>query len=208
MKKHISLLAVLIASLAIFAEAPNLTIGLRGCMGMNFFDFDCGDWSGDTKLAAGFGGNAFVSVSLPFVENLSLQPEIGIHYHAIKIDRKTADRDFNFTMLEIPVMVTYSFHLNELLFLQPELGPRISVLLGKINGDDEYSIKYPFNLGFEAGLTFGVKTGPGHILINTRFVRDFTKITVDNTLKHTANGDLLGSVQCTNISVGYQMQLF
>ena len=44
--------------------------------------------------------------------------------------------------------------------------------------------------------------------MNTRFVRDFTKITVDDTLKHTANGDTIGSVQSVNISLGYQMQLF
>ncbi|MBQ3671165.1 MAG: PorT family protein [Treponema sp.] len=208
MKKRISFALIFFAAASLFAVDLDLTIGLRAGMDINFFDFDCGDWSGDSKIASGFGGNAFVQISVPGVENLAIQPELGIRYHNIKIDRSYVDRDFNFTTLDIPVMVTYAFHLNELFFLQPEVGPRFSFVLGKISGDDDYTVKYPFNFGFEAGLTFGVKTGPGHILVNTRFVRDFTKITVDDTLKHTANGDTIGSVQSVNISLGYQMQLF
>ena len=208
MKKRVFFAAIFCAAARLLALDVDFAIGARAGMDVNLFDFGCGDWTGDSKLASGFGGNVFVNIALSSAQGFSVQPEVGIHYHNIKIDRTTSDRDFNFTTLEVPVLAAYTFHLNEIFILQPEAGPRLSFLLGKIGGDDEYDVKTPLTFGVEAGLTFGVKTGPGHILVCARYGRDFTRIAVDRTLRHTKNGDKIGAAQSFGISLGYRMQLF
>lgn len=187
-----------------------------------------------TKLMMGFGANVYANIGLPFLKGLGVQPEVGFHYHNVGFEPEHgSDWEFNYMTLDIPVMVTYKLDITDMFFIQPELGPRFSFTLGKFKTDkdekigpsdfrikafdSEFDLSSPFNIGIEAGVTFGINVGPGSIVINARYVRDFTKTKVETNALYDLNDEGkpvykshdfdIGSTQSVNISVGYQIRI-
>ncbi|MBR0031789.1 MAG: outer membrane beta-barrel protein [Treponema sp.] len=235
MKKIIATIATLFAATSLFAaELPsvikdrNLTVGGRIGLGLNFFDFKCGgDVGEDIKLMPGFGLNAFANMpistlaTLPEVlEPLGVQVELGLHVHNISSsDKDDETSKAHYFTLDIPILATYKLDVNDMISVQPLLGPKFSFTLGKVYNDgyflDGFGLKSPFNFGIEVGATaFLNLVGPGQIVVDIRYNRDFTKMTGDGdfNLKHDGTSykledPVLGSGQSIDISVGYQMKL-
>ncbi|MBR0031820.1 MAG: PorT family protein [Treponema sp.] len=142
------------------------------------------------------------------------------------------DMKGHYMTLDIPVLVTYKIGLGDMFFIRPEVGPKFSFTLGKFTvednklktkatalgqsvseteniKDDDYDVKSAFNFGFEAGVCFGINLGPGAILIDVRYTRDFTKMTVEDfEFIDTKIGDFdFGSGQSINVSAGYSIKV-
>ena len=232
MKKIIATIATLFAATSLLtAELPSviqerdLTVGGRIGLGLNFFDFNCGgDVGEDIKLMPGFGLNAFANMpistlaTLPeYLEPLGVQVELGLHVHNIATnDKKDEDAKGHYFTLDIPILATYKLDVNDMISVTPLLGPKFSFTLGKVYNDgyllDDFALKSPFNFGIEVGATAAINIiGPGQILVDIRYNRDFTKMTGDGEFKdaskNTFDDPVLGSGQSIDISVGYQMKL-
>lgn len=228
MKKLITIAAALFASASLFAFDLDLKLGARLSDDINIYDLKCGDMDDgvDTlKPMMGFGLNVYGNIAMPFLKGLGVQPEIGFHYHnAGYVPEKGDDVEFHYMTLDIPVMVTYRIDVSDMFFIQPEIGPRFSFTLGKFvadnpSGGEDLDPKSPFNFGFEVGTGFGINVGPGSIMIDVRYVRDFTKTQVEIDVPDVAASlregkEVLtskdfdfGSTQSINISVGYQIRI-
>lgn len=173
----------------------------------------------------GFGINLFAGVPLPFVEGLGAKVELAYHLHGIRFKPSEGD-DFvaTYNTLDIPLLATYKYEINDMFYVQPELGPKFSFTLGNVKAsdgikyvDDEFEVTGAFNFGIIVGATVGIRGfGPGTILANIRYNRDFTKIHAETTMSNGLKGDdrwskkdngNLGSGQSFDISVGYQMKV-
>lgn len=248
MKKVIATVAALFASASLFAFdfsslLDEMDVGARLSFDLNIFDFNCGDmdnlfeqqykvsqaYGGSVTeknsvdaLSAnpGFGINLFAGVPLPFVEGLGAKVELAYHLHGIRFKPSDGD-DFTgmYGTLDIPLLATYKYEINDMFYVQPELGPKFSFTLGNIKVNDgikymdgDFEVSGAFNFGIIVGATVGIRGfGPGTILANLRYNRDFTKIHADATLscgkfEESDNGNV-GSGQSFDISVGYQMKL-
>ena len=132
----------------------------------------------------------------------------------------------HYMTFDIPILVTYKIGIGEMFFIRPEVGPKFSFTLGKfttedcdykykltskrgtvladapekVKGDD-YELKSAFNFGFEAGVCFGINLGPGAVLIDLRYTRDFTKMEFDDS------DFAIGSSQSINVSAGYSIKI-
>ena len=196
------------AAIFIFAASSifsiDLSVGGRGALALNVYDFKCGDDDeSDLKLSAGYGLGAYANIGLPFLDGLGVQPEFVFAYHNIKKEKSNKDYDYHYMMLNIPVMATYRIPFTEMFFIQPAIGPRFSFVLGDVGGDSEFSLKSPFNFGIAAGAAFGINFTAGTVLLDLRYNRDFTKMIVDNSAETE-----LGSAQFIEIGLSYQVKLF
>ena len=209
MKKIIAVAAALFISAASFAL--DITAGGRANFGLNIYDFKCGDMDDavdNLKPMPGFGITGIVNIGIPVVEGLGVQPEVGFHFHGMGFVPKYGDDlEGHYMTLDIPVLVTYKYDINDKFFIQPEIGPKFSFTLGKIYqdkpDDDDADLKTPFNFGIAVGATFGINgIGPGSILVNLRYNRDFTKHTIDDD-----DDSKFGSGQTIDVGIGYQIKV-
>ena len=212
MKKLIAAAAALLISGFAFAQGLTVEAGPRIGDELNIFDFkngDLDDFVDSLAVHPGFSLSAFANIGLPFVEGLGVQPEVSFHIHEIGFKPEYGDEDdtkwFYFS-LDIPVLVTYKINVNEHFFIRPEVGPRFSFVLGKIYDKDwdkiDTDLKTPFNFGLTAGVCFGINVGPGAIVIDARYNRDFTKVIYDNNAETE-----IGSAQSIELSVGYAFKI-
>ncbi|MBQ3671653.1 MAG: PorT family protein [Treponema sp.] len=212
MKKIIAAAAALLISGFAFAQGLTLEVGPRAGDELNIFDFKNGDgddYVDELAVHSGFSISAFANIGLPFVDGLGIQPEVGFHVHEVGYKPKYGDEDDTksfYLSLDIPVLVTYKINVTERFFIRPEVGPKVSFVLGKIYDKDwdkiDTDLKTPFNFGLTAGVCFGINVGPGAIVIDARYNRDFTKIILDNNAETE-----IGSAQSIELSVGYAFKI-
>ena len=200
MKKILAMAAAF--AMAVSSFAVDLTVGGRAGLDLNFFAWDEDDF--DTKVAPGFNINALVNIGI--TDELGIQPEIGFAHRPVKGEWSesgySGDIEAAANVLEIPVLVTYKIGINDMFFIQPELGPKLSFTLGKLTSDDgDTEVKSPVNFGIAVGVGCGINLGPGALLIDARYNRDFTKI------KDKDDEENIGSFQSVDLSVGYQIKL-
>ena len=176
MKKIIAAAAALLISGFAFAQDLTVEAGPRIGDELNIFDFKNGDFD-------------------DFVDSLAVHPEYGDEDNT---------KCFYFS-LDIPVLVTYKINVNEHFFIRPEVGPRFSFVLGKLYDKDwdkyDNDLKSPFGFGLTAGVCFGINVGPGAIVIDARYNRNFTKFVYDDTDFE------IGSPQSIELSVGYAFKI-
>ena len=221
MKKIITALATLFTTASLLtAELPealqerDLDVGGRIGLGFNFFDFKCGDLDTDIKLMPGFGLNAFANMPISTLaelpealEPLGVQVELGLQVHNIATaDYDDEDAKAHYFTLDIPILATYKLDVTDMISVQPLFGPKFSFTLGKIYNDgyflNDVKIKSPFNFGIALGAMVGINIiGPGEILVDLRYNRDFTKMKDDDRDRS------IGSGQSIDLSVGYRMKL-
>lgn len=220
MKKIIAAAAAFVLAGFAFAQSFSIDVGVKVEDELNIFDFKNGDFDDGVDYLLpypGFGIDAFASIGLP-IEGLAIQPEVGFHIHQTGYEPKNGDSDdtrMHYMTLDIPVLVTYKININDIFFIRPEVGPRFSFVLGKLYDKDwdeiNMDVNRPFNVGIAAGVSFGFNVGPGAIIIDLRYNRDFTKIECEREFnilgeKWTVDWDI-GSAQSIQIGVGYAFKI-
>ena len=199
MKKVFISLMLLFASTLVFAF--EFSLGARAGVDLNIYEFRESDFNADMKMAAGVGINGFANFSLP-IKGLYIQPEVGFHYHNATAQFNDRDVDFHFMTIDLPVLVYYKFDLNKRFFIMPGIGPKPSFTIGKIDGDWDFDLLSPFNMGLEIDAVFGINAGSGAVLISVRFSNDFSLMRVDND-----DETKIGSDRSLNVSAGYQFKI-
>lgn len=206
MKKLIAAAAVAL-TLASATFAEGITVGLRGIFGLGLgTDLEGDGLDLDVGKSVNAGGALFGKFLIPAVKGLGVQPELGITYNQIGV--KNDDFDLNATAsyvaLDIPVLVTYDFNINDNFAITPEFGPKLSVPFGKLSyggdmdslDDSDLDTKVLFSLVFGAAVSY--KVGPGAIVGDIRYDLGLTKLTIDTE----GDGDF-GTPRALLFSVGY-----
>ncbi|MBQ4379198.1 MAG: PorT family protein [Treponema sp.] len=189
-----------------------------------------------SKSSPGAGVDFFANIGLPFVKGLGVQPELGIHWHRVNFDfnidgsysytypngekenkseayNYSHEESFDYMTLDIPILVTYTILFGKKFFVRPEVGPKISLIMGNLfygdYGDyDDYEVKSPFQFGIEAGACLGYAINDViSLLIDVRYNRNFTKLEVEYESGRYSSTTTLGSEQSVIFSVGLQINL-
>lgn len=199
MKKLVAFAAGIMLSAVAFAEG--ITVGGRGLLGANIGTTCEGDFENDSlELMSPIGITAFVKIPLPVLDGkLAVQPELGLSRTAIGYKYEETvppveteyyyesgytisySGNASYWSLDIPVLVTYDFNINDKLTISPELGPKISIPLGDLDmdiGDGSIDSHILFGIDFGAGLSY--KVGPGAIYGDLRYDLGLTKLKVED----------------------------
>ena len=182
MKKIIAMVAA--AFVAASAFAYDISLGGRINTNISLFDFSQGDSDYfedyDIFPACGFGAVALVNVSdlTDAVPGLGVQIEFGFANETIAYKDKDEDAQSvggSVFSLQIPILVTYKYDINDKFYVQGELGPRLSFLT---NGASyAYKLDGPFQFGIAVGGVVGVNiTDRTAVTFGARYNRDFTKV--------------------------------
>lgn len=148
--KKLILLLVVIGFTTAGAFAQGVSGGIKA--GLNLADqkISGGGISIDTKMKVGFHFGAYATIM--FSDKLGIQPEALYSTQGSKVEFDGADGDFNFSYLNVPVLLRYN--INDLVHLHA--GPQFGFLLkaeADSDGDTE-DIKDSFK-GSDLGLAFG-----------------------------------------------------
>lgn len=206
MKKILGILVAVAMSTMAFAQ----TVGARGGVAINNYVLDekmsaVEDYQKSTNT---FTAAVYADFDISAVDGLFIQPEIGFTQHSLKfVIPAMGSLEFLTKTIDLPVLVGYKYNITDSLFVKGLFGPKVSFNIGKMqqkedgeaNGEDD--IDNIFNFGIAAGIELGYKVGPGAVIIDARYNRDFTTLALvsgDSTTK-------MGKYQSFDISVGYQM---
>ena len=212
MKKIIAMVAA--AFVAASAFAYDISLGGRINTSIDLFDPSTGDIyesnsifdDGEVYPAIGFGAVALVNVSdlTDAVPGLGVQLEFGFFNNntCVKRPGKNGADDIykreSQISLQIPILVTYKYDINDKFYVQGELGPRLSFYTNGKAGDKDGEIDNPFQFGIAVGGVVGVNiTDRTAVTFGARYNRDFTKITLDQNGKTD-----LGSAQFIDLNAG------
>lgn len=187
MKKLIAVAAVAL-TLASATFAEGITVGLRGIIGTPVgTSIETDDTDLDLGESIIGGGALFGKFLIPAVKALGIQPEIGITYNKIGVEYDygvgTSNSTVSYTSLDIPVLVTYDFNINDNFAITPEFGPKVAFPLGKLeyggdaDGDADVDSNVLFSLVF--GVAASYKVGPGAIVGDIRYDLGLTKLAQD-----------------------------
>lgn len=155
------------------------------------------DVSHPLVVGGGFGVYGHIGF-LNFANNLSLGAtlEFGLNFHNGKsykiIDDRITDDGMKSKItyyahsIDIPLMITLKVPVAETVKLDFGLGPNFSIPFGagSSSGDERYpfkdafdEVKYDLNIGLVFDADVGFKVGPGYVLVDLRYLLDFTPIT-------------------------------
>lgn len=205
MKKILGILVAVAMSTMAFAQ----TVGARGGVAINNPILDGGVMEAyeDYLVTSNtFTAAVYADFDIPAVDGLFIQPEIGFTNHVVKLSVMGNSITTSGNTIDLPVLVGYKYDITDSLFVKGLLGPRVALNIGKIKtaslgGESEDEYDNLFNFGIAAGIELGYKVGPGAAIIDARYNRDFTMITV----KDSGTTYKYGTYQSFDISVGYQM---
>lgn len=155
----------------------------------------------DQKLLAGGGAGIFATISLPDLENLSIQPEINLMFNnGFKYSEKdstyirgtgimtksSSENTVSYTSLEIPILAVYTFKIDDF-DINPLAGPNFSFPVGKakyatdISDDATGDVDSHFILGilFGADAVWNIDNNNG-VVGGLRYLIDLTRFSSDD----------------------------
>ncbi len=185
MKKIVTAVLGMFASVMLYAAENNSGIGFRGAFGIPA-GTTLTDFNSDASIALfrgiDFGFSVFGNICFDSVPGLVIQPEIGYNYNKIGMKSSGARGHLSYSSLELPVLLGYTFETGNFL-ITPELGPYISIPLGKMNVDPgiggtvNMTIDTKVAFGTAFGVDFGYKVSDfGVFNIDLRYITDFNKM--------------------------------
>lgn len=225
MKRLVTLVVALAFAGAAFAL--DFSVGARGNFNMGLgTTFEKGlqedlDAGGDISYPLVVGGGFGVYGHVGFLDfaNLTLGAtlEFGMNFNNGKSYKVKDVDDLKVTYyahsIDIPLMITLKVPVAETVKLDFGLGPNFSIPFGAgtVMGDEKYPLKdyydkvsYNLNIGLVFDADVGFKVGPGYVLVDVRYLLDFTP----TTAKVEDNGVSVKSEMCyrrsLNLGVGYE----
>ena len=185
MKRFIAIVAV--ALLCATAFAGEVSVGgrligsydLLGAIGSSN-----SSWNNKEKF--GFGFAAYGNFGLYESEKIAIgiQPELMLIFNqGFSLSKDVSDiglceHDDKYSSLELPLLATFSFKINEKVSIGAGAGLFGAVSLGheytsKIDGVvDESNTDITWQAGLAADLNCGIKAGPGTVVIDLRFTKE------------------------------------
>ena len=232
MKRLVTLVVALAFAGAAFAL--NFSVGARGNFNMGLgttFEKDSQEYMDSVKdsgidvsyplvVGGGFGVYGHVGF-FDFANNLSLGAtlEFGLNFHngksyKFKMSGVEAKGKVYAHSIDIPLMITLKVPVAETVKLDFGLGPNFSIPFGAgfVVGDEKSTLKdnydkvtYNMNIGLVFDADVGFKVGPGYVLVDVRYLLDFTP----TTAKPKDYGSSADKVEyfyrrSLNIGVGYE----
>ena len=209
MKKIIAVLAAM-AVTSISAFALDITVGARGNFFWGLGTTLAGEskewyateeaaakalghtWKEAGNLGGGFAVYGNFGLLNLGVGSLGVQPEVGMIFNnGWNLKDNDAVTNKTYTSIEIPVLVTFTYPIADAFSIGGGIGPYISIPLGydQLGNDgfkmsDAGDIKTNFmNFGLAFDVNAGYKVGPGDIVLDVRYMLDFT--TLHYTLKQS-----------------------
>lgn len=207
MKKIIALFAAAVMSTAaVFAD---FSAGARAGVGINFFEFDDDiASSGDSKVKCGFTAAVFADIDIPVVEGLVFQPEVVFARHVFAFD-EGVEIELTANTLDLPLLLGYKIKAGDSFTIMPFAGPRLSFNIGDMELEAmgmnmSYEVDNMVNFGITAGVSASLNVGPGSVVFDVRYNRDFTSLSI----KEPSGSDTqkLGVYQSIDISAGYMIR--
>lgn len=224
MKKIVVFAAIFVAVTSLATAEIGLAVGAKGVAG-----FPAGTTL-ESKLGSGEkmvptvngGGAVFIRYELPLAlpldSKLGVQVDVGfnanngvaIEYEIPILGKFKEINSFN--TVDIPLLVTYRLPVLGLLDVRVGVGPNFGIVLGKVKRDEylngtkqatgEDDVASKLLIGLLADVGVGFNLGPGALLVDVRFLNDFTKLaTGDKNNK----SDVL-TRRNLSLSVGYEMR--
>ncbi|MBD5413801.1 MAG: PorT family protein [Treponema sp.] len=179
-------------------------------------------------VGGGFGVYGHIGF-LDFANNLSLGAtlEFGLNFHNGKSYKYNVDVEYNeykksisySHTIDIPLMITLKVPVAETIKLDFGLGPNFSIpfgagiVIGNEDGSYEESpykdnydkVTYNMNIGLVFDADVGFKVGPGYVLVDVRYLLDFTLTTANLTdYGSSAEKSEMFYRRSLNIGVGYE----
>ena len=202
MKKIIAVLAAM-AVTSISAFALDITVGARGDFfwglgttlagdSKDYYDAaeEAAKAAGHSwKTGGNLGGGFAVYGNFGFLNlgggTLGVQPEVGMIFNNgwnLKDNDDVTNKTY--TSIEIPVLVTFTYPIADAFSIGGGIGPYISIPLNydQLGNDgfkmsDYGDIKTNFmNFGLAFDVNAGYKVGPGDIVLDVRYMLDFTNL--------------------------------
>lgn len=230
MKRLVTLVVALAFAGAAFAL--DFSVGARGNFNMGLgttfggdtkemVDYlkDIGaDVSYPLVVGGGFGVYGHIGF-LDFGNNLTLGAtlEFGMNFNNGKSFKVKDVDDSKVTYyahsIDIPLMITLKVPVAETVKLDFGLGPNFSIPFGAgiVSGDEKTTLKdnsdkvtYNMNIGLVFDADVGFKVGPGYVLVDVRYLLDFTPTTAKSTVEGGIyKGEYLYR-RSLNLGVGYE----
>lgn len=233
MKRLVTLVAALAFAGAAFAL--DFSVGARGNFNMGLgttFGGDIKEWVDYLKdagadisyplvVGGGFGVYGHVGF-LDFANNLTLGAtlEFGMNFNNGKSFKVKDSDDPKVTYyahsVDIPLMITLKVPVAETIKLDFGLGPNFSIPFGAgtVSGDEKSKlkdgngvdkVKYNLNFGLIFDADVGFKVGPGYVLVDLRYLLDFTPTTAKVTyVGGSTNKSKFLYRRSLNLGVGYE----
>lgn len=224
MKKIVVFAAMFVAIASLATAEVGLAVGAKGVIG-----FSTGTTfvnqipSGAKQVPTVNGGGAIfvryeLPLALPLDSKLGVQLDVGFNANnGSSIESEIPilgkyKQTISFNTLDIPLLITYRLPIGSLLDVRVGVGPNFGLVLGKVKAttqldrtklatvDDDVASK--FLIGLMADVGVGINLGPGALLVDVRFLNDFTKFAVgdkDNKFDLLTRRNL-------SFSVGYEMK--
>lgn len=155
--------------------------------------------------------NATLIGAFRFNDMWSIQPEINFmlnngmeisgHGNTVKID---------YTTIDIPLLLRWNF-IQSPIVTGIMVGPYISIPLGKLNlsidnrGSALDTAGYTF--GITGGFVIGVKAGPGHFVLDMRYLNDFKSLYVYEDFGEGLQEANICIRRSVNVTIGYELSL-
>lgn len=184
------------------ADQP-VTFGIRG--GVNFAKqvYSADNLSETSSNKTGF--NVGLSVDIPLMQSLYVQSGLYYTMKGYKIEEDGETWKANPGYLQIPILASYRFNINDAIQLQVNVGPYFACGISgkdKVEGEywgESYEEEYDyFNDNFkrfDAGFIFGAGVTFGHIFVGMNY-----ELGLSNNLK---DSDISQKNRCFSINLGY-----
>ena len=195
----------------------------------NFVKAANGTWNEGRNIGGGFG----VYVNFGLVDlgpgSLGLQPEFDMNFnngynYAAKMTYSGTFMEGSCTIIDntidIPLLVTYKADIGSIFTLGGGVGPYLSIPVGldQVSVDktgsptttkysDRYDSKADLNFGMAFDVNAGWKLGPGSIVLDCRYMLDFTPTKISQKLKSAStwsNPTEWFTRRGLSVGVGYQ----
>lgn len=223
MKKFVVVVAMFVAVVSLATAEVGLYVGAKGVVGLSAgttLEQQLGSGEEIVPVVNG-GGAVFIRYEFPFAlpldSRLGVQLDVGFNANngtSAKIDLIILELEdtVSFNTLDIPLLITYRLPVNDLLDVRVGVGPNFGIVLGKVKRDEylngtkqttrEYDVASKLLIGLLADVGVGFNLGPGALLVDVRYLNDFTKLATGNKANST---DLL-TRRNLSLSVGYEMK--
>jgi|GEM_PF-4507746 len=188
----------------IFATGLGIRGGLLFSAGSNWnSDMDAATSGSDKKIM--IGGDIAAYAKVPINKNVFLQPEINLMIHnGLGFTKNSKTTEITYNSVDFPVLAGYQMPVpfGIMNFMG---GLNISLPLGKLQyksdvyDDDSKKIDSNIILGGVLGVAANFKVSGGLIVVDGRYVFDFSDMKAEGTKYYTR--------RCFVISAGYQYHL-
>ena len=158
--------------------------------------------------------------------SLGVQPEFGMNFnngYYFKAEQGSSVMEMNFydSSIDIPVLVTFTYPVMDALSIGGGIGPYLSIPilcdgkeevtgLGSTVFSDDYDLKGSMNFGLAFDVNGAYKVGPGSIVLDLRYMMDFTPTKLTMKEKDTGNtyqeNEEIFTRRALTIGLGYQIK--